>query len=301
MVGWVVEVIGGALLDGARTSLLGTPDRRALAQAVGAAADAVLADLPADAREQVAAALGERFASPPALAIDARTPVREALITGIRQQIEPLADRDLTGTGRSFLEEVGIDPARLYDDLPQAVIRAVEQTATRRPALAPLAAQLNADVVLAEIRSLRREQVTAPGPAQPGPAPSVPAGPSGPGLSGSGLPGSAVSGPVLSGVAASRPAESAVFELVDALVAVEAFADEGSRREVLRQLPAGLAGAIPHHTVPRVQALAMIRTCLGYPDGLRQLLDGIRLIEQDSQAMAALQATAARVFPEQPG
>lgn len=278
MVGWVVEVIGGALLDGARSRLLGTPDRRALAQAVGAAADAVLAELPADAREQVAAALGERFASPPALVIDARTPVREALITGIRQQLAPLADRDLTGTGRSFLEEVGIDPARLYDDLPQAVIRAVEQTATRRPALAPLATQLNLDLLLTEVRSLHREQVPATASAPPVPA---------------GRPGPAASGP-----AGCGPAESGIFELVDALLAVEVIADEGSRREVLRQLPAGLAGAIPHHAVPRVQALAMVRTCLGYPGGLRQLLDGIRLIEQDSQAMARLQATASRVFPE---
>jgi effector-associated domain 2 (EAD2)-containing protein len=254
-VGWVVEVIGSQLLAGARAGVLGTPDRRALARAVGAAAEAVLAELPASAREPVAAALGERFASPPALAIDARTPVREALVAGVRLQIAPLADRGLTGTGRSFLEEIGVDPARLQDDLPQAVIRAVEQVATGRPALAPLAAQLNADALLAEVRALRHEP--AGGIPQPG-----------------------------------------VFALVDALLAVETMADEGSRREVLRQLPPGLAGAIPHHAVPRVQVLAIVRTCLGYSGGLRQLLDVICLIEQDSQTMAQLEAAAARAFPE---
>ena len=199
------------------------------------------------------------------MAIDARTPVREALIAGLRLQIAPLADRDLTGTGQSFLEEVGVDPVRLQAELPQAVIRAVEQVATGRPALAPLAAQLNADLLLAEVRSLRREQVAGPVQAEP---------------------------------PRSEPAHQQIFALVDALLAVESMADNGSRREVLRQLPAGLAGAIPHHAVPRVQALATVRTCLAYPGGLRQLLDAIRLLEQDSQAMAQLQAAAVRIYPE---
>jgi hypothetical protein len=92
-------------------------------------------------------------------------------------------------------------------------------------------------------------------------------------------------------------AKTEMFAVVDAMLRLESIADEGARREVLRQLPADIAGAIPHHAVPRVQVLAMLRTCLGYPDGLRELLDAIRFVEQDSDAMRQLDATAARVFP----
>jgi hypothetical protein len=41
----------------------------------------------------------------------------------------------------------------------------------------------------------------------------------------------------------------------------------------------------------------MAAAVLGYPDGLRELLDAIRFVEQDSDAMRQLDATAARVFP----
>ena len=88
-----------------------------------------------------------------------------------------------------------------------------------------------------------------------------------------------------------------IFAIVDALLNMEAITDEGGRREVLRQLPPNIAAAIPYHAVPRLQVLAMVRTCLGYPDGLKELLDVIRAIEPDSNAMRQLDATAARAFP----
>ena len=207
----------------------------------------------------------EQFANPPTITLDARTSVREALIAGMRTQIAPLADQDLTGTGRSFLEEAGIDSARLLGGLPLAVIRAVEQVATARPALAPLAAQLNADALLTEVRALRSEA-----------APRTPAGPGG---------------------FSRLEARGDVFRLVDALLQLESIADEGERREVLRQLPTSIAGAIPYHAVPRVQVLALLRTCLGYPGGLQKLLAAVRLIEQDSNAMRQLDSTALAVFP----
>jgi|HubBroStandDraft_1064217.scaffolds.fasta_scaffold03203_8 hypothetical protein len=91
---------------------------------------------------------------------------------------------------------------------------------------------------------------------------------------------------------------SGVFRLVDALLAVEAFADEGQRTELLRLLPAAIANAVPRHSVPRVQALAMLRTCMAYPHGLRELLDAIRLVEPDSLHRQRLDDTAASIFPE---
>jgi hypothetical protein len=267
IVGWLVEVAGDRMLKGISQTIFGGPDRRALTLAVGAATTAVIADLPLDVQPAVAAAVAERFSSPPAVTVDARTTVRDALISGVHAQVAPLADRDLTPTGRSYFEEVGVDAGRFADDLSSAVIRAVEQVATSRAALAPLAAQLNADALLAEVRALRREPPGRPAhDAAPAPDPAEP--------------------------------KSAIFDMVDALLEVEAIADEGARRAVLRELPKEISGAIPHHAVPRVQVLAMLRTCLRYPDGLRQLLDAIRLVEPASTATEQLQKTASRAFPE---
>jgi hypothetical protein len=267
IVGWLVEVAGDRMLRGISQSIFGTPDRRALTLAIGAATTAVIADLPPGVQPAVTAAVAERFSSPPAVTLDARTTVRDALISGVHAQVAPLADPDLTPTGRSYFEEMGVDAQCFADDLSSAVIRAVEQVATSRAALAPLAAQLNADALMAEVRALRHEPA---GHAAQAAAPSP------------------------------RPAEpkSAIFDVVDALLRVEAFADEGARREVLRELPREISGAVPHHAVPRVQALAMLRTCLRYPGGLRRLLDAVRLVEPDSTATEQLWKTASRAFPE---
>jgi Effector-associated domain 2 len=266
IVGWVVEVVGDRTLSGVNRSLFGAPDRRALASAVDAAMKASIADLPEDAREAVLGALAERFTEPPAIVLDARKGVRDAIVSAVREQIAPLADPRLTGTGRSFFEEVGVDSARLRDDLPIAVIRAVEQVATRRPALAPLAAQLNADALLAEVRGLRQDYGRST-PAEVNPEPRA------------------------------RESQPQIFAVVDALLTLEAIADEGARREVLRLLPAEIAGAIPHHAIPRVQVLAIVRTCLSYEGGLRELLEAVRVIERDSVGMRELDDTMNSVFP----
>jgi hypothetical protein len=266
IVGWLVEVAGDRMLKGISQSIFGGPDRRALTMAVDTAAKAVIADLPPGVQPAVTAAVAEQFSGPPSIKLDARTTVREALVSAIHAQIAPLADKDLTPTGRSYFEELGVDPARFQDDLSAAVIRAVEQVATSRPALAPLAAQLNADALMAEVKALRQDSAGRPAPG-PRPAPQA------------------------------AGTKTAIFDVVDALLQVEAIADEGARREVLRELPREISGAIPHHAVPRVQVLAMLRTCLRYPNGLRDLLDAIRLVEPDSSATRQLEERACRAFP----
>ena len=266
IVGWFVEVVGDRTLSGVSRSIFGAPDRRALASAVSVAMGASIADLPEDAREAVLGALAERFTEPPAVVLDARKGVRDAIVSAVREQIAPLADPGLTGTGRSFFEEVGVDSARLRDDLPTAVIRAVEQVATSRPALAPLAAQLNADALLAEVRGLRQDYGRRT-PAAGKPEPRV------------------------------RESQTQIFAVVDALLTLEAIADEGARREVLRLLPAEISGAIPHHAVPRVQVLAIVRTCLSYEGGLRELLEAVRVVERDSVGMRELDDTLNSAFP----
>lgn len=262
IVGWVIEVIGDKSIGALSQGILGPPDRRALVRSVTAAVDAVIEDLPAQAHEPVAFALRERFAVP-AISVDARTGVRDALIAGVRSQIAPLADRDLTGTGLSFLEEVGVDADVLNEQLPLAVIRAVEQVATFSPALAPLAAQLNADDLRAEVRALREQR--QPQSTQ-------------------------------SGHANATTDDFDIFRLVDALLAVEAFADEGGRRELFRLLPDQIAAAIPRNQVPRVQALSTLRTCLAYQNGLRKLLEIIQLLEPDSLATNRFEQTAKSIL-----
>ncbi len=269
IVGWVIEAIGDRTLKGVSRGLFGTEDRRSLQGAIGLALKAVTADVPSDAREGVTAALTERFSEPRNFALDGRTGVRDALIEAIHNQIAPLGDTELTGTGRSFCEEVGVDFVQLRSDLSQAVIRAVEQVATTRAALAPLAAQLNADALLSEVRALRKETLRP-----------------------------------VSEVADRSKADTGVrpqiFDVVDALLKLEAISDEGARREVLRLLPRAIAGAIAHHAVPRVQVLAILRTCLNYDDGLHSLLRAVRVVEGDSIAMQELDATMHRSFPELP-
>lgn len=269
IVGWVIEAIGDRTLKGVSRGLFGTEDRRSLQGAIDLALKAVTADVPSGAREGVTVALTERFSEPRKFAFDGRTGVRDALIEAIHDQIAPLGDTELTGTGRSYCEEVGVDFAQLRSDLSQAVIRAVEQVATTRPALAPLAAQLNADALLFEVRALRKETLR--------PASEV-----------------------ADRSNADTGAPPQIFDLVDALLKLEAISDEGARREVLRLLPREIAGAIARHAVPRVQVLAILRTCLNYDDGLRSLLQAVRLVEGDSIAMLELDATMRRAFPGLP-
>ena len=95
----------------------------------------------------------------------------------------------------------------------------------------------------------------------------------------------------------SRESQTQIFSVVDALLRLEAIADEGARREVLRLLPAEIAGAIPHHAVPRVQVLAIVRTCLSYEGGLRELLEAVRAVERDSVGMRELDDTMNNAFP----
>lgn len=94
-----------------------------------------------------------------------------------------------------------------------------------------------------------------------------------------------------------RESQTQIFAVVDALLTLEAIADEGARREVLRLLPAEITGAIPHHAVPRVQVLAIVRTCLSYEGGLRELLEAVRVVERDSVGMRELDDTMNNAFP----
>jgi hypothetical protein len=215
-------------------------------------------DVPPAARDPLARDLAELFVEPPAIAPDARVSVTEALIRGVQEQIRPLTDPDPRRSGRSCLDELGVNSSGFREALPQVMLRAVQQAAPAHPALQPLAAQLNADATMERIDqvldAVQQLQVRPP------------AG------------------------STSTAIQDLVAPVIDAILDVPAMADYGSRVAILNALSPQIRDAIPRHPVARVEVLNIIRTCQNYPGGLRELVSAIRVIERDSTPMASLDA-----------
>lgn len=76
----------------------------------------------------------------------------------------------------------------------------------------------------------------------------------------------------------------AIANLVDALLNLPSMTDGGTRRELLYLLPPEISAAIPRNSLPRIEILQIVRTCLNYPGGLTSLLSAIRLLEADTPA-----------------
>lgn len=161
IVGWLVSVLGTPVARAGRRLLFDSPEVAALHIAMTAAINAVVDEVPAGAREGLTRNLLERFREPPALRVDARAPVLETVREGIRAQVAPLGNPELTETDKSYLDIVGVDLAWLEQSLLEAAVRAVGQASVRCHALAPLAAQLNADKMQADLAALRAAKETA--------------------------------------------------------------------------------------------------------------------------------------------
>jgi hypothetical protein len=275
-VAWLVALLGDHALRGVTRILLGNRDRRAFASALSAATTvtiaAVMRNVPPESRDALERALRERFAEPPASVLDGRTRVRTALIDAVQDQIEPLADPGITPTGRSFLEEIGVDAARLRDDLAQVAIRCIEQVGPNFPALTPLVTQLNADgiVELGEAVNAKVDDILAD-IEQWKQAPPSRQRPS-----------------------AQREREPLEFpadvtdRLADALMEVPSISDRDSQNVIINMLPNPLRDSIPRSTIPRIQVYNIVRTCPHFAHGLRDLVKAIRSIERDSLPMRQL-------------
>ena len=212
-------------------------------------------------RRQVLQLMGDFLGLGRPFAVPYRTMARDHVVAIVDQC---WAFKDPDAARRALVG--ALSELRPDDGATGRLIRAVEQVAASRPALAPLAAQLNADALLAEVRGLRQDygRRTSTG---------------------------------VKPERRARESQTQIFAVVDALLTLEAIADEGARREVLRLLPAEISGAIPHHAVPRVQVLAIVRTCLSYEGGLRELLEAVRVVERDSVGMRELDDTMNNAFP----
>jgi len=271
-VAWLVALLGDHAVGGLTRVLLGSPERRRFATAITAAMRVTVASViqgaPPAARDVLATALTERFTEPPARVLDGRTRVRTALIAAIQDQISPLADPALTNSGRSFLQEIGVDAILLRDNLADVAIRSIEQVGPEFPALTPLVTQLNADGIielgeaiaakvddiLVVIEHLKQQTL----------APATTAG-------------------QLLGL----PLDT-MDRIVNALLAIPSMYDTDARNVILNMLPRGIRDSIPRSSLPRVQVYNIVRTCPNHEHGLRDLVRAIRSVEGDSMPMREL-------------
>ena len=281
VVGWLVALLGDRALNGVTRLVLGPPDQRALAEALSVAFGVAFDGVPESSRDMLGAALGERFTAPPAVVLDGRTRVRTGLIRAVQAQIAPLADPAVGPAGRSFFDEIGVDAARVRDDLSGVVIRSIEQVGASSAALSPLVNQLNADAIMEQVDSVLGRLGSA-----------APAGPA----VGTAVGAAASPARRAGGKSSARPrsvgpggySAEIVQRLTDALLQVPAVADDDSRRMVLQMLPADLRLAIPYSRVPRIHVLGMVSTSWDYADGLASLVRAVRLVEGDSLPMDEL-------------
>ena len=272
VVAWLVAVLGDRALGGVTRAVLGPPDKRALGEALTLAFDVAFAGVPESSQDALSRALEERFSEPPMVVLDGRTKVRTGLVRAIQAQIAPLADPAATPAGRSFFDEIGVDAARVRDDLADVVIRSVEQVGASSPALTPLVSQLNADAILCRVDAILGQMGAISHAQSPPGTPRARAG---------ARPGKVDTG--------AYPPDTAQM-LTDALLNVPAVSDDDSRRVVLEMLPADIRHAIPYSRFPRIHVLGMVNTSWNYQDGLQSLVRAVRLVEGDSLAMEKLDA-----------
>jgi Effector-associated domain 2 len=272
-VGWLVALLGDHAAEGLTRVLLGSPERRRFATAMTAATRVTVASViqgaPPAVRDVLAAALAERFTEPPARVLDGRTRVRSALIAAIQDQISPLADPGLTRSGRSFLQEIGVDAAMLRDNLADVAVRSIEQVGPEFPALTPLVTQLNADGIIdlgeaiaAKVDDILVivEQLTQQAP---------------------------VSATIVSQLLPGFPIDN-IDRIVNALLEIPTMYDTDARSVILNMLPRGIRDSIPRSSLPRVQVYNIVRVCPNHENGLRDLVRAIRSVEGDSVPMREL-------------
>lgn len=146
---WLV----GLLADAGRRRLvswvLGTEQERALRQAATVAVQRTAAELcPNDDKQagQLAIVISEVFTAPEeASLLDESATLLEGLQAEVAGQLAPLDDADLTGTGRSSADVLGVPAGLLAEKLTGHLVREILIRGASGGPLEPLAAQLNHD------------------------------------------------------------------------------------------------------------------------------------------------------------
>jgi hypothetical protein len=256
-----------------------------LVEAIRVARDSVLEDVPAQSRDVLERVLSERFTEPPAVIRDGQTRVRTSILMGVQSQLAPLTDPTITPSGKSFLDEIGVDSARLRDRLANALLRSIEQVGSASPALSPLIIQLNADAITERVDAVLDKLTDRERTAFPGRDTSL-------GSRTWRMPPAGTSG-------FTRLSPEAVTRLADALLATPSVVDPDGWRTIRSMLPLKLQNAMPHSRYPRLQVLDAIHSTANHDYGLSYLVRGIRLVEGDSAAMEALDQVILSLDDEQ--
>ena len=147
---WLVGLLADAGRKKLTSLVLGTDQQRALRQAAVAAVERTaeqLAPSGGEQAEQLAMVVSEVFREPtPDVAVAQQATLLEALQAGIADKLAVLDDPDITGTGQSSAELLGVPGGVLAETLAGHLVREIMVRGSRGGPLAPLADQLNHDV-----------------------------------------------------------------------------------------------------------------------------------------------------------
>jgi len=148
---WLVGLLADASRKKLTTLVLGTDQQRALRQAAVAAVERTAEQLtPAggEQAEQLAIVVGEVFREPTTdAAVAWQVTLLEALEAGVADRLAVLDDPDITGTGQSSAELLGVPGSLLAQTLAGHLVRQIIIRGSRGGPLASLANQLNFDVI----------------------------------------------------------------------------------------------------------------------------------------------------------
>jgi Tetratricopeptide repeat len=156
--GWLIGVLANAGRKKLTTLVLGTDQQRELYQAAAAAVGHTAEQLaPAGGEQagQLAMVVGEVFRSPESeVALAGQATLLEALQAGIAGKLAVLDDPNITGTGRSSAELLGVSGGVLAETLARHLVREIMVRGSRGGSLTPLADHLNHDVTHLQGRRL---------------------------------------------------------------------------------------------------------------------------------------------------
>ena len=153
---WLVGLLADAGRKKLTNLLLGDAHERALHHAAVAAVQDTAEELsPSDSQRagQIVMVINEVFGSPvPDAPLAGVSTLVEGLQAGIAGQLAVLDDADLTGTGRSSGEVLGVPGTVLADRLTGHLVREIMLRGSRSGPLTPLADQLNHDLTHQQVR-----------------------------------------------------------------------------------------------------------------------------------------------------
>jgi hypothetical protein len=149
-VAWLVALLGDASRKKLTMLVLGSEQERALHQAATAAIQFTAKELDRSGGQQagqLAMVVNEVSGQPtPDAPLAGQATLLEALQAGIAERLAVLDDADLTGTGQSSAEVLGVPGSVLAETLASHLLREIMLRGSRGGPLAPLASQLNFDV-----------------------------------------------------------------------------------------------------------------------------------------------------------